>query len=105
MGAEDGDARLAKVRSGAADGHVVAPRRGGRGRWVRARGVWIARQLEGEGVFEFFHPGLQILDFSLLFFQEQIFYALKSGSHLGAQGSHIFLDLFGERERFVSYFR
>jgi hypothetical protein len=33
------------------------------------------RRLEGEGVFEFFHSRLQILDFSLLLFHEQGFYA------------------------------
>jgi len=30
----------------------------------------VLRSLHGEGVFEFFHPGLQILDFSSLLFQE-----------------------------------
>jgi hypothetical protein len=29
--------------------------------------------LDGEGVFEFFHPGFQILDFSPLLFDEQMF--------------------------------
>jgi hypothetical protein len=31
--------------------------------------VW----LDGEGVFEFFHPRLQILDLAPLFFQEEVF--------------------------------
>ena len=36
-------------------------------------GIGQRPRLEGEGVFEFFHPRLQILDLALLFFQEQVF--------------------------------
>jgi hypothetical protein len=38
--------------------------------------------LDGEGVFEFLHPGLQILDLALLLFQEQVFDAVKPCRHL-----------------------
>jgi hypothetical protein len=33
----------------------------------------VLRSLDGEGVFEFLHPRLQILDFSPLLFDEQVF--------------------------------
>jgi hypothetical protein len=36
----------------------------------------VLRSLDGEGVFEFFHPRLQMLDFALLVFQEQVFNAV-----------------------------
>jgi hypothetical protein len=49
--------------------------------------------LDGEGVFEALHVRLQILDFAPLFFQEQVFDAVKPCLHLGTQCSHIFLDL------------
>jgi hypothetical protein len=34
------------------------------------------RSLHGKGVFEFFHPRFQILDFSPLLFNEQVFNAV-----------------------------
>jgi hypothetical protein len=34
---------------------------------------WVSLGLDGEGVFEFFHACLQILDFSLLLFEQQMF--------------------------------
>jgi hypothetical protein len=40
------------------------------------RGQGPVRRLDGEGVFEALHPRLQILDFSLLLFQEQVFDAV-----------------------------
>ena len=39
---------------------------------MRAGGA-VLRSLDGEGVFKFFHARLQILDFSLLCFQEEVF--------------------------------
>jgi hypothetical protein len=44
------------------------------------------RRLDGEGVFEFLHPRLQMLDFSPLLFDEQVFNAVEPtvnccGSH------------------------
>jgi hypothetical protein len=36
------------------------------------------RSLDGEGVFEFLHPRLQILDFSPLLFDEQVFDPVQS---------------------------
>ena len=47
---------------------AARPRPGG---FIPAR--WRYVLLDREGVFEFFHPRLQILDFSLLLFQEQVF--------------------------------
>ena len=35
------------------------------------------RRLDGEGVFEFLHPRLQILGLALLFFQEEVFDAVQ----------------------------
>src|SRR5882724_41962 len=65
------------------------------GRVIHMRtGGAVLRSLDGEGVFEFFHPRFQILDLALLIFQEQVFDAVKSGSHLGAQSGHVLLDLF-----------
>jgi hypothetical protein len=45
--------------------------------------------LDGEGVCEFFHSGLQILDLTLLLFHEQIFYPITFGPYLGAQIHHL----------------
>ena len=42
----------------------------------RRRGA-VLRSLDGEVVFEFLHPRLQILDFALLFFQEQVFNSIQ----------------------------
>jgi hypothetical protein len=38
----------------------------------------VGRWLDGEGVFEFLHPRLQILDFSPLLFDEQVFNAVEA---------------------------
>ena len=47
--------------------------RTGLGHDARARGSLVDLVLDGEGVFEFLHARFQILDFSPLLFQEQMF--------------------------------
>lgn len=68
-----------------------------------------AGELDGDGVCEFCHPGLQMLDLTLLLFHEPIFYPIKFGPYLGAQirhlGTHL-LDILlarGGLESFVDH--
>jgi hypothetical protein len=53
----------------------------------------VLRSLYGEGVFEFFHPRFQILDFALLLFQEQVFDPVQAPVDLGNILTYI-LDIF-----------
>jgi hypothetical protein len=76
-GAEDGELWAETVRRGAVNrGGLRTQRPPGHG----GSGCGMARgpvcRLDGEGVFEFLHPRLQILDFALLLFQEQVFNAV-----------------------------
>jgi hypothetical protein len=48
-----------------------------------AFGSLISLGLDGEGVFEFLHARLQILDFSFLVFQEQVFDPVQASVDLG----------------------
>jgi hypothetical protein len=41
------------------------------------------RRLDGEGVFEFLHPRLQILDFSPLLFDEQVLNSVEPTVNVG----------------------
>ena len=56
---------------------LLVPKRTSRAAFVQClvihmgAGGAVLLSLDGEGVFESFHPGLQILDFSLLLFQGQ----------------------------------
>ena len=73
-GAENGDTWAERVRSNAVDRGAVEYTKAA---WTWRLGVWrgqgAALRLDGEGVIEFFHPGLQILDLALLLFQEEVF--------------------------------
>ena len=46
-------------------------------------GIGQLRCLDGEGVFEFFRPGLKIFDFSFLLFQEEVFDPVQASVDLG----------------------
>src|SRR5438309_1334533 len=61
---------------------------------MAARGAAWPGGLDSEGVFEFLHPRFQILDFSPLLFDEEVFYPAKPDLHLGAPCSHVLRDLF-----------
>jgi hypothetical protein len=62
------------VRSDAADRVKVENTKAAKGwRLGRRRAQDLALQLDGKGVFEFFHARFQILDFALLFFEEECF--------------------------------
>jgi hypothetical protein len=47
--------------------------------------------LDGEGIFEFLHPRFQILDFALLFFQEEVFDPVEPFRYLCIECLHILL--------------
>jgi hypothetical protein len=78
MGADDGEVWSGRVRNGAVDRVRVEYRKAARTWRLRVwRVAWgPVRRLDGEGVFEFLHPRLQILDFSPLLFDEQVFNAV-----------------------------
>jgi hypothetical protein len=77
-------------RIGEGLGTQKPPFGGGSGRGV-ARGP--VRQLDGEGVFECFHPHLQMLDVTPLLLDEQVFNAVEPTVHVGNILTDI-LDIF-----------
>jgi hypothetical protein len=77
MGADDEEVWSGRVRNGAVDRVGVEYTKAARTWRLRVwRGRGPVRRLDGEGVFEFLHPRLQILDFSPLLFDEQVFNAV-----------------------------